>query len=79
MIVKIQAMGILKDYLGQLPTNLELPENSSVNDLLLWTRKHPMVHPDLPISIIVSNQYAKLDAALIEHQLYFIIPPVSGG
>ncbi len=79
MIVQIQAMGILKDYLGQLPTEVVLPENATVNDLMIWTRKHPMVHPDLPISIIANNQYKDLNDLLIPRQLYFIIPPVSGG
>lgn len=77
--IQIQAMGILKDYLGSVPFELEVPLGAEVDYLLNWVRQNPLVHPDLTISVVNNNQFCSSDVLLLEHQLYYIIPPVSGG
>ncbi|MEY4329770.1 MAG: hypothetical protein RL609_518 [Bacteroidota bacterium] len=77
--IQIQAMGILKDYLGSGPFDLQVPQGAGVEYLLKWVRQNPLVHPDLTIAVVNDNQFCSLDVLLKEQQLYYIIPPVSGG
>ena len=77
--VNIQPMGILKDYLGSRQLVLEVPENSDVQYLVSWAKAHPMVHHDLPISVVCNNEFCDVQEPLQSSILYYIIPPVSGG
>ena len=77
--INIQAMGILKDYFGNVQFEMEVPQHSTVQFLLNHVRTHHMVHPDLPISIVCLNAFCNEDELLKPEFLYYIIPPVSGG
>jgi hypothetical protein len=77
--INIQAMGILKDYFGIVQFEMEVPSNSTVEFLLDRIRSHPMVHTDLPISVVCLNEFCNEDQLLKSEFLYYIIPPVSGG
>lgn len=72
-------MGILKDYFGNMQFEMEVPQHSTVQFLLDHVRTHPMVHPDLPISVVCLNAFCNEDEFIKPEFLYYIIPPVSGG
>ena len=79
MHVRILPFGILKDSLGAEPFPLDLPEGSTVGDLLARLGVHsPMVETH-DNAVSVNAEYAGLNRSLSENDEVGLLPPVSGG
>jgi molybdopterin synthase catalytic subunit len=81
MRVRILFFGILKDLAGKSSDSLEMPEGSSVRELLSrYSSQTPRLHPSLAsIAVAVNQEYASLETALKSGDEVALLPPVSGG
>jgi len=78
MQVRVLAFGVVKDWLGAAPADVELREGASVGDLLerLGARA-PQVLQGIAVS--VNAEYAPASQVLREGDEVGLLPPVSGG
>lgn len=81
MQIRILFFGILKDIVGSNQDELEMPEGSSVADVLArYELRFPKLRESLPsIALAVNQQYAGPDAKLKSGDEIAVLPPVSGG
>lgn len=78
MQVRVMAFGVLKDWLGAAPADVELREGASVGDLLerLGARAPQVLRG---IAVSVNSEYASAAQVLREGDEVGLLPPVSGG
>ena len=71
----------MKDKIGLPSEDIELTENSTVNDLIkLLSEKYPQIKDSFQNSMFaVNEEYASTEQELKEGDTVAIIPPVSGG
>ena len=81
MRVRILFFGILKDLAGKSSDSLELPEGSSVREVLsLCSAQTPRLRESLAsIAVAVNQEYAGPETALKSGDEVALLPPVSGG
>ncbi|WP_051654686.1 molybdopterin converting factor subunit 1 [Persephonella sp. IF05-L8] len=81
MRIKVLYFSSVKDKIGLPSEDIELSENSTVNDLIkLLSEKYPQIKNSLQNSMFaVNEEYASTDQKLKEGDTVAIIPPVSGG
>ncbi|WP_029522936.1 molybdopterin converting factor subunit 1 [Persephonella sp. KM09-Lau-8] len=81
MRIKVLYFSSVKDKIGLPSEDIELTENSTVNDLVkLLSEKYPQIKDTLQNSMFaVNEEYASTDQKLKEGDTVAIIPPVSGG
>jgi MoaE-MoaD fusion protein len=77
--VRVLAFGLLKDALGSGASDVALPADATVADLLdEIARRHP--HAKLAgIAVGVNSEYAQLSQLLRDGDEVGLLPPVSGG
>jgi len=79
MQVQVLPFGVLKEWLGSSPASVELPEGSSVADLLAHlrvTRPTPLLQG---IAVSVNAEFAVASQELQDGDEVGLLPPVSGG
>ncbi|MGB0880372.1 MAG: MoaD/ThiS family protein [Polaribacter sp.] len=80
MLIKTLFFGITTDLVKASELELEISENSSVND---FKEKLKATYPQLQnidsYAIAVNESYANDDVVLQKNDVVAIIPPVSGG
>jgi molybdopterin converting factor small subunit len=81
MRVQVLFFGILKDVAGRASDGVELPEGSTVADLLChYEALLPRLHELLPsVALSVNQQYAGPGTVLGANDEVALLPPVSGG
>jgi molybdopterin synthase catalytic subunit len=80
MRVRILFFGILKDFADKSSDSLELPEGSTVGDMLRHYARIPKLKDSLSsLAIAVNRQYAGADTELKQDDEVALLPPVSGG
>jgi molybdopterin synthase catalytic subunit len=79
MRVSIIIFGILKDWLGNGASAVELPEGASVGDLLTVLGQREPRPPLEGIAVSVNAEYASSSQTLHEGDEVALLPPVSGG
>ena len=81
MRVRILFFGLLKDLVGKSSDSLELPEGSSVRDVLEhYLSSVPKLKTSLTsIAVAVNQQYASAETKLKSDDEVALLPPVSGG
>jgi molybdopterin synthase catalytic subunit len=81
MRVSVLFFGVLKDLVGKSNETLDLPEGSSVRDVLEHYTSHvPRVRESLPsLAVAVNQQYAGAGTKLKSDDEVALLPPVSGG
>ena len=81
MRVRVLFFGMLKEIVGRNADELELPEGSSVNDLLdHYQSRVPALKASLPsLALAVNQEYAGPDTKLEAEDEIALLPPVSGG
>ena len=81
MRIKVLYFSSIKDKIGITSENIEIAENSTINDLIkLLSEKYPQIKDSLQNSMFaVNEEYASIDQELKEGDTVAIIPPVSGG
>ncbi len=81
MRVRVLFFGMLKDLTGRSEDSLELPDSSTLADLLgHYQRSFPRIEAYLPaIALSLNQEYASPAAALHDCDEVGLLPPVSGG
>jgi molybdopterin synthase catalytic subunit/molybdopterin converting factor small subunit len=81
MRVRVLFFGMLKDLAGRSEDSLELPDSSTLADLLVhYQRSLPRIEAYLPaIALSLNQEYALPSAALHDRDEVGLLPPVSGG
>ena len=85
MQVRVLPFGVLKDRLGASPSTVELPDGSTVQELLArlsasLCEPPPQLHPLLSgIAVSVNAEFATGTQLLREGDEVGLLPPVSGG
>lgn len=81
MRLRVLFFGVLKELAGKSSEEFDLPENSTLRDLLgHYQSQIPQMRSSLPsIAIAVNQQYAALDTELHADDEIALLPPVSGG
>jgi molybdopterin converting factor subunit 1 len=81
MQVRVLFFGMLKEVAGRSEDALDLPEGSTLADLLShYQQRFPRVQDFLPaIALSVNQEYAPPTAALHDRDEVALLPPVSGG
>jgi molybdopterin synthase catalytic subunit len=81
MRVRVLFFGILKDIVGKPADEIDLPEGSSVADVLKrYESQIPRLKQSLPsLAIAVNQQYGGPDTKLKPNDEVALLPPVSGG
>jgi len=81
MRVRVLFFGVLKDLAGKSSDSLDLPENSSLRDLLAHYESNlPTIRASLhSLAVAVNQQYAGPDTRLKADDEVALLPPVSGG
>jgi MoaE-MoaD fusion protein len=81
MQVRVLFFGILKDMVGKSADRIDLPDGSSVRDLLArYEVQNPRLKESLPaLALAVNQQYAGPDTRLSPNDEVALLPPVSGG
>ena len=83
MRVRIVSFGVLKDWLGDTATAIELPAGARVSQLLDVVRdrlaQRGAGHVLQGIAVSVNAEYAQADRILHEGDEVGLLPPVSGG
>tara|TARA_Y100000815_G_C13030081_1_gene382803 strand:+ start:54 stop:290 length:237 start_codon:yes stop_codon:yes gene_type:complete len=77
----VRFFALYRDRTGTSRQRLELPENSTVSDLLKVIRsRYPQLAPtNVDIVVAVNAEYADENIILSEEDEVALIPPVSGG
>jgi len=81
MRVRVLFFGMLKEFAGRASDTLDLPEGSSVSDVLRhYESQIPRLTESLPsLALAVNQQYAGPDTKLRQDDEVALLPPVSGG
>jgi molybdopterin converting factor small subunit len=81
MRVQVLFFGILKDVAGRASDGVELPDGSTVADLLRhYEALIPRLHELLPsVALSVNQHYAGPGTVLGANDEVALLPPVSGG
>jgi molybdopterin synthase catalytic subunit len=81
MQVRVLPFGVLKDWLGSSEATVELPDGSTVAELLLQVPGNNPAPPGLfkGIAVSVNAEYAAITQVLREGDEVGLLPPVSGG
>jgi MoaE-MoaD fusion protein len=81
MRVRVLFFGMLKDMVGKPVDAIDLPNGSSVRDVLAYYEaRTPRLKDSLPsLALAVNQQYAGPDAILKPDDEVALLPPVSGG
>lgn len=81
MHIRVLFFGMLKDLAGRATDSLDLPEGSTMADVLRhYEGGLPQLKPLLPsIALSVNQEYASPDAKLRANDEVAFLPPVSGG
>jgi molybdopterin converting factor subunit 1 len=81
MRVRVLFFGMLKEFAGRANDTLDLPEGSSVSDVLRHCESQiPRLKESLPsLALAVNQQYAGPDTKLRPDDEVALLPPVSGG
>ena len=84
MRVKLLVFGVLKDLLGVTTDELDVPEGSTVGELLriLEARTSNLsMKPELwkSVAVAVNREYSSAATVLREGDEIALLPPVSGG
>ena len=81
MQVKVLPFGVLKDLLGSAEASVDLPEGSTVAELLTCLKGNQPLRPALfqGIAVSVNAEYAVATQILREGDEVGLLPPVSGG
>jgi len=81
MRVRVLFFGMLKEFAGRASDTLDIPEGSSVTDVLkLYESQIPRLKEALPsLALAVNQQYAGTDTKLRSDDEVALLPPVSGG
>ena len=81
MLVRILFFGVLKDLAGQGGESLDLPEDSTLGDVLSYYEARIPRLKELASSIAMSvnQEYAGPEAKLSQGDEIALLPPVSGG
>jgi molybdopterin converting factor subunit 1 len=81
MRVQVLFFGILKDVAGRDNDSVELPDGSTVADVLRhYEARIPTLHGLLPsVALSVNQHYAAPGTVLEANDEVALLPPVSGG
>jgi molybdopterin converting factor subunit 1 len=81
MRVRVLFFGMLKDMVGKAVDAIDLPDGSSVRDVLsYYEARTPRLKDSLPsLAVAVNQQYAGPDTKLNADDEVALLPPVSGG
>ena len=84
MRVKVLVFGVLKDLLGVTTEELQVPQGSTVGDLLriLESRtSNVTMEPKMwsSVAVAVNREYSSAAVVLCEGDEVALLPPVSGG
>ena len=79
MRVRVLPFGVLKESLGSEPFGLDLPDGSTVADLLTRLGVHSPIVESLGIAVSVNAEYAERNRTLSDNDEVGLLPPVSGG
>src|SRR5437763_556324 len=81
MRVRVLFFGMLKDLVGKSVEDIDVPENSSVSDVLaLYESLVPRLKESLPsLAMAVNQLYVGPDTPLKTGDELALLPPVSGG
>nr|WKN37934.1 molybdopterin converting factor subunit 1 [Tunicatimonas sp. TK19036] len=80
MKLNILLFGITKDIVGQSKLHCEVPEGSTVPDLVQQLKQqYPKLHDLDSVMVAVNNEYGQKNQTLHESDEIALIPPVSGG
>ena len=81
MRVRVLFFGMLKDLVGKSVEDIDVPENSSVRDVLArYESLVPRLKESLPsLAMAVNQQYVGPDTPLKTGDEIALLPPVSGG
>lgn len=84
MRVKLLVFGVLKDLLGGLTEEMELPDESTVGNLLRILQEKTSnlrMQPDMwkSVAVAVNREYASASVVLRDGDEVALLPPVSGG
>ncbi|MGA8271454.1 MAG: MoaD family protein [Candidatus Sulfotelmatobacter sp.] len=81
MRVRILFFGILKDLAGKSSDTLELPDQSTVGDVLSdCAKRFPQLEACLAsLAVAVNQRYAGMETGLKSDDEVALLPPVSGG
>ena len=79
--VRVLPFGVLKDWLGFPEATVELPEGSTVAELLRHLRSNQSAQPNplQGIAVSVNAEYASASHILRQGDEVGLLPPVSGG
>jgi len=71
----------IKDTLGKSREEIELPEGSTISDLVeILENKYPQIFENLgSVMFAINEEYADKENPLKEGDTVALIPPVSGG
>jgi len=81
MVIRVLFFGILKDLAGRASDSLDLPESSTLDDVLLhYESQFPRLREMLPsVALSVNREYADPGTRLRAEDEVAFLPPVSGG
>jgi molybdopterin converting factor subunit 1 len=81
MQIRVLFFGMLKDIVGRNQDELDVPEGSSVADVLArYELRFPSLRKSLPsVAVAVNQQYAGREHKLKAGDEIALLPPVSGG
>jgi molybdopterin converting factor subunit 1 len=81
MRVRVLFFGMLKELAGKASDSIELPDNSSVRDVLAYFESRiPRLTESLPsLALAVNQHYAGPETVLKADDEVALLPPVSGG
>lgn len=81
MQIRVFFFGVLKDVVGANQDELEMPEGSSVADVLArYEVRFPKLRESVPsMALAVNQQYAGPGSKLKSGDEVALLPPVSGG
>ena len=80
MKVHVLAFGIIGEIMHTSSTEMEFPENLSVQDFKLeLLKKYPQIKSVSSFAIAINETYATEDTIIRDKDTVAIIPPVSGG
>ena len=80
MTISVLLFASYADALGRSAVDVELPDGSTVADLVASLQRLPGAHrlPPRPM-VAVNEEYARWDQAISSRDEVAIIPPVAGG
>ncbi len=81
MKVKVLYFSSIKDRLKKNSEDIDIPENTSVEEFLsLLKKKYPEIADILDnVMVAVNEEYVDKEHLLKENDIVALIPPVSGG